>query len=120
MRYRMHSVAPADSVFTSMLAATTKHHRVARIDPDNATFVTGPNHVDGADVMYVVRLTEPSTLTCTHRRCPAPSIVVNVTPVGFHDSQAIAYEAIPKPAREHAADLMWDIRERLIAERLVP
>ncbi len=103
-------------MFQEMVAATATHEKVALVDPQKGTIVTGSKDVDGTRAMYVVRLEVAGSPTECRWTCAPPHLQVSVAPVAFHGTKAIADEDIPLAVREHVADILWDIRERLQAD----
>lgn len=109
---RMRRTSPAAAMFDEIWRATSEHHEVALVDSAQATIVTAAHQVEGTNVVYVVRMAVSAALSCSRNTCPRDP-VVTITPVGFRDGHQLAYEAIPRSAREHVAELMLDIRESL-------
>ena len=67
----------------------------------------------------MVRVEQPVLDTCAGMLCPTHQVVLTVTPVAFQDHQPVAYDAIPRAARDHAADVMWALRDSLMREHLL-
>jgi len=82
-------------------------------------------------VTYVVRLeialprddADSAQLFACLQDCPPTmrlnQVVLTVTPYATRNEHPVAYEEIPQSARDHVADVLWEIKERWIADRLV-
>ncbi len=131
LSYRVRTVGTLPQVWASMIAGIAEHQQIATADEHQATVVTKPTRVADLDVMYVVRLEislpqpdpDPRACETDPERCetmvPLNRVVVTVTPFAMRNNHAVADNEIPRSARDHTSDVLWDIKERWIADQLV-
>ncbi len=113
--YTFGSGRPIGPVFENLLVGGAAHHKIGKVDPQHVTFETVPDAYPGAiDVHYVVALIGPMTNVpgyCNWRTKCVSTLAyrIEVTPVGAQSGREVAYEDLPRPARDGVGELMNDL-----------